>query len=58
MKRRFRIWVSIIVIIAVVASSLIAYYLIKVNGRKYEIAKIEQYNYFILKKNNNYGVID
>lgn len=58
MKRRFRIWVSIIVIIAVVAISLIAYYLIKVNGRKYEIAKIEQYNYFILKKNNNYGVID
>lgn len=58
MKRRFRIWLSIIVIIAVVAISLIAYYLIKVNGRKYEIAKIEQYNYFILKKNNNYGVID
>lgn len=58
MKRRFRIWVSIIVIIAVVAISLSAYYLIKINGRKYEIAKIEEYNYFILKKNNNYGVID
>lgn len=58
MKRRFRIWVSIIVIIAVVAISLLAYYLIKINGRKYEIAKIEEYNYFILKKNNNYGVID
>ena len=58
MKRTFRIWVSIIVIIAVVAISLLAYYLIKVNGRKYEIAKIEQYNYFILKKNSNYGVID
>ena len=58
MKRRFRIWVSIIVIIAVVAISLLAYYLIKVNGRKYEIAQIKEYNYFILKKDNSYGVID
>ena len=58
MKRTFRIWVSIIVIIVVAAIIAISYYFIKENSRKYEIAEITNYQYFTLKKNNTYGVID
>ena len=58
MKRTFRIWVSIIVIIVIAAIVTISYYFIKQNSRKYEIAKIENYQYFTLKKNDTFGVID
>ena len=58
MKRTFRIWVSIIVIIVVAVIVAISYYFIKENSRKYEIAKIENYQYFILKKDDTFGVID
>ena len=58
MKRTFRIWVSIIVIIIVAAIIAISYYFIKENSRKYEIAEITNYQYFTLKKNENYGIID
>ena len=58
MKRTFRIWVSIIVIIVVVARVAISYYFIKQNSRKYKIEKIENYQYFTLKKNDTFGVID
>ena len=58
MKRTFRIWVSIIVIIVIAVILVVTYYFIKENSRKYEIAEIKNYEYFILKKNNTYGVID
>ncbi len=58
MKRTFRIWVSIIVIIVVVAISAVTYYFVKENSRKYEIATIENYQYLTLKKNETYGVVD
>lgn len=58
MKRKFRMYVSIIVVISIVAISLISYYFIRQNSRKYEIAKINEYNYFVLKKGEKYGVID
>ena len=58
MKRNFRILVSIITITVIVAISLTVYYFIKQNARKYEIENVEQYNYFILKKSDKYGVIN
>ena len=58
MKRTFRIWVTIIVIIVISIIAIAAYYLIKTNSRKYEIANIENYQYLILKKGNTFGVID
>lgn len=58
MKRTFRIWVSIIVIIVVIAISAVTYYFIKKDSRKYEIAEIKNYQYFTLKKNETFGVID
>ena len=58
MKRTFRIWVSIIVIIVVATIIAISYYFIKKDSRKYEIAEIKNYQYFTLKKNETFGVID
>ena len=58
MKRTFRIWVSIIVIILIAAIVGVAYYFIKENSRKYEIATVENYQYLTLKKDDSFGVID
>ena len=58
MKRNFRILVSIITIIIIVAISFLIYYFVKENDKKYEIAEIKDYNYLVLKKNDKYGVID
>lgn len=58
MKRNFiirNIIISIVVIAIIVG---VSYYFIHENGKKYEIAKIEQYNYFVLKKDDLEGVID
>lgn len=58
MKRNFIIRNIIISIILIVIIAGVLYYFIKENGRKYEIAKVENYNYFVLKQNNLSGVID
>ena len=58
MKRNFIIRNIIIGIIVVALIIGVSYYFINKNGKKYEIAKIENYNYFVLKENNLYGVID
>ena len=58
MKRNFIIRNIIIAIILITIIAGVSYYFIKENGRKYEIAKVENYNYFILKQNNLSGVID
>lgn len=58
MKRNFIIRNIIISIILIVIIAGVSYYFIRENGRKYEIAKVENYNYFVLKQNNLSGVID
>lgn len=58
MKRNFIIRNIIIVIIVITIIAGISYYYIYQNSKKYEIAKVEQYNYFVLKQNNLSGVID
>lgn len=58
MKKRYIVIISIIILIII---SLVAFFLVKntIDSKKtYEIAKIEQYNYFVLRKDNKYGVID
>lgn len=57
MKKK-SIVISIIILIALIGISIGVYRFIEEEGRKYEIAKVSQYNYFILKHNNKYGVID
>ena len=58
MKKRY---IVIIILIAIVILSIIGYFVtqnIIKEGRKYEIAEIKEYNYFVLKQGDNYGVID
>ena len=49
MKRNFIIRNIIISIILITIIAGLSYYFIKENGKKYEIAKVENYNYFVLK---------
>lgn len=58
MKRNFIIRNIIISIILIAITAGVSYYFIIENGRKYEIAKVEDYNYFVLKQDNLSGVID
>lgn len=58
MKKTFRIRMIIIAIIVVSIIAFITYKFIVNNNKKYEIAEVKQYNYFLLKQNNLYGVID
>lgn len=58
MKRTFRIRIAIITIIVISIISFCVYKFIQNDSKKYEIAKVNEYNYFLLKQNNLYGVID
>lgn len=56
MKRRYIIIISILVLATIAA--LFIYNVIEENNKNYEIEQVKQYNYFILKQNDLYGVID
>ena len=57
MKKKYVI-ISIIVIILIIAISLLVYQKIVEEGKNYEIEKITDYKYFVLKQGEKYGVID
>lgn len=56
MKKKSIIIIVILILICII--SIVSYKLIKKQNRKYEVTEVKQYNYFILKQNNLYGVID
>ena len=58
MKKTYRITIITLIIVVLAIALGGTYYFVKENGKKYEIAKIEKYNYFALKQDNLYGVID
>lgn len=58
MKKRNIIIITIIILILVAIASSVIYHIMIENGKKYEIETVKQYNYFILKKDDLYGVID
>lgn len=58
MKKTFRIRIAIITIIVISIISFCVYKFIQNDSKKYEIVKVNEYNYFLLKQNNLYGVID
>ena len=58
MKRKFIIRNIIILVILIGVITGVSYYFIEQNAKKYEIAKVEQYNYFVLKQNEKSGVTD
>ena len=58
MKRTFIIRNIIIAVIIICLVASIVYYFSQRVDRDYEIEKVEEYNYFILKSQDKYGVID
>ncbi len=58
MKKAFRIRMTIIAIIVICVIAIGIYQLIKIKNKQYEIEKITEYNYFVLKQDNLYGVIN
>ena len=58
MKKKYIILTVVIILILLVAAAGLAYYIINENAKEYEVEKVEEYNYFVLKQNNLYGVID
>lgn len=58
MKKTFRVRMIIIAIILIGIAVFGIYTLIENNNKKYVIAEVKEYNYFVLKQNNAYGVID
>lgn len=58
MKKAFRIRIIIITLLIVGIVALGIFYKIKENKKNYEIAQVKEYNYFLLKQSNSYGVID
>ena len=58
MKKRYIILIIAIVIVLIAAVSVVSYYIIEEKGKEYEIDEIKQYNYFVLRQNELYGVIN
>ena len=58
MKKRYIVGIIVAVVIVLIVASVIAYYFIKKARREYEIETVENYQYFILKNNNQSGVIN
>ncbi|MCF0125995.1 MAG: WG repeat-containing protein [Clostridia bacterium] len=58
MKRNFIIRNVVLGIIIVTAITLLTYYFIDKINKEYEIEKVENYEYFVLKTDEKYGIID
>ena len=58
MKRTFIIRCVIIAVLIIAIIVGVSAYFIYQNGKKYEIEEVKQYNYFSLRKDNLFGVID
>lgn len=58
MKKAFRIRIIIITILVVGLIAVGIFFKIRNSKRTYEIAQVKEYNYFLLKKGNSFGVID
>ena len=51
----------ILLVIALIVFIAVGFFIFKIigdNGKKYEITKVNEYNYFVLKHEGKYGVID
>ena len=58
MKKRYVITLIITILILGAIASVGIFQLMEEQGKNYEIAKVNEYNYFILKQENQYGVMD
>ena len=57
MKKKY-IVVSIVVLLILLLIGLLVYKIVIEDGKKYEIVQVSEYNYFIVKHDNKYGVIN
>lgn len=57
MKKIYIIGIVVVCIIIAIATGIV-YHMVVENEKKYEVAQVKQYNYFVLKENNLNGVID
>lgn len=58
MKKRYVVLIAVIILILVAVLSAIGYKIIIEKGKEYEISKVEEYNYFVIRQNDLYGVIN
>ena len=58
MKRTRRIYITIISLIIISTLVFLGYNLIKRVKKEYKVEEIKQYEYFVLKQNELFGVID
>ena len=58
MKKRYIVLIVIIILVLISILSLVVYNKIVENRKKYEIDEVKEYNYFVLRQNELYGVID
>lgn len=58
MKKTFRIRIIIITILIIGIIAFGIFLKIRNSSKTYEIAQVNEYNYFLLKQNNSFGVID
>ncbi len=58
MKKKHMIMMIIILLIVIAIIAGLVYYFVIEKGKEYEIAKIENYQYFVLKQDDLTGVID
>lgn len=58
MKKRYVLIIGIVLLILVGLAFIGIYNMIVDQSKNYEIESIKQYNYFVLKQGNQYGVID
>ncbi len=58
MKKKYAIIIIIVIMILIALASIIIYNMTAGSKKNYEIEQVREYNYFILKQNDLYGVMD
>lgn len=58
MRKRNIIIIVVAILIAIAVGAFVIYHINQKNEKSYEIEKVKQYNYFLLKQGEQYGVID
>ena len=58
MKKRSIIITIILVIIVVLSAGFITYQKVEKSKKEYQVERVSEYNYFVVKENDKYGVID
>lgn len=58
MKKRYVIIIIIAILMLIAIAGIGIYNIVIKNGKNYEIEEVRQYNYFVLRQENQYGVID